>query len=267
MNFEEFIKSYDDENERPLDNIENVPGMCGILRKIGCVGDSLSSGEFETLGEDGKKHYNDLFDYSWGQFIARAAGNTVYNFSRGGMTAKEYINSFAEKMDYWDKEKMCNAYIIALGVNDILNAGGEIGTTADICKEDYTQNTKNFAGYYSAIIQRLKEISPDAKFFLMTMPREAENGPRERQKIAHAELLYKLSEYFDNTYVLDLHKYAPMYDEKFKKKFFLNNHMNPLGYLFTANMVMSYIDYIIRHNAEDFSEIGLIGTGIKNIKQ
>ena len=74
MNFEEFIKSYDDENERPLDNIENVPGMCGILRKIGCVGDSLSSGEFETLGVDGKKHYNDLFDYSWGQFIARAAG-------------------------------------------------------------------------------------------------------------------------------------------------------------------------------------------------
>ena len=46
MNFEEFIKSYNDENERPLDNIENVPGMCGILRKIGCVGDSLSSGEF-----------------------------------------------------------------------------------------------------------------------------------------------------------------------------------------------------------------------------
>lgn len=36
--------------------------------------------------------------------------------------------------------------------------------------------------------------------------------------------------------------------------------MNPMGYMLTARMVESYIDYIIRHNAEDFKQIGFIGT-------
>ena len=36
--------------------------------------------------------------------------------------------------------------------------------------------------------------------------------------------------------------------------------MNPAGYLFTARLFASYIDYIIRHNMADFAQIGLIGT-------
>lgn len=35
-------------NEKPLDNIAVNGGFCGIFRKITCVGDSLSSGEFES---------------------------------------------------------------------------------------------------------------------------------------------------------------------------------------------------------------------------
>lgn len=36
--------------------------------------------------------------------------------------------------------------------------------------------------------------------------------------------------------------------------------MNPMGYIFTAKIVMSYIDYIIRKNPEDFAQVGFIGT-------
>ena len=32
------------------------------------------------------------------------------------------------------------------------------------------------------------------------------------------------------------------------------------GYLFTARMIVSYVDYIIRHNMEDFKQVGFIGT-------
>ena len=38
--------------------------------------------------------------------------------------------------------------------------------------------------------------------------------------------------------------------------------MNPMGYVFTAHMVASYIDYIIRHNMKDFEEAGFIGTDL-----
>ena len=84
-----------DVNEKPLDRLVNGYSRTSVFRKIAFVGDSLSSGEFETW-YDGKPHCHDIFEYSWGQYIARANGLTGYNFSRGGMTAKEYVESFAE---------------------------------------------------------------------------------------------------------------------------------------------------------------------------
>ena len=265
MNINDFIKNIDAHNEKPLDNITDC-GFCGILRTIGCVGDSLSSGEFETIDQNGKRHYYDLYEYSWGQFIARATGATVYNFSRGGMSAKQYMETFAEEKGFWNPEIKCKAYIIALGVNDLLNDHQEIGSTADICINDHTKNKPTFAGYYAAIIQRLKEISPDAKFFYMTMPEENNRRETEELKNRHAELMYEMAEFFTNSYVIDLKKYGPVYDEAFKEKFYLNGHLNACGYALTAKMVTSYIDYIIRHNFDDFREIGIVNTPYKNYK-
>ena len=74
-----------------------------------------------------------------------------------------------------------------------------------------------------------------------------------------------MAELFDYTYVLDLRKYAPEYDAEFKRNFYLGGHMNPAGYMLTAKMVMSYIDYLIRHNPEDFAQVGFIGTGHHNV--
>ena len=39
--------------------------------------------------------------------------------------------------------------------------------------------------------------------------------------------------------------------------------MNPLGYILTAELIDSYIDYIVRHNANDFKNAGFINSGIK----
>ncbi|MBR3715352.1 MAG: SGNH/GDSL hydrolase family protein [Clostridia bacterium] len=252
------------ENEKPLDKIVDDGGYTSILRTIGCVGDSLSSGEFESTKEDGNKGYHDYYDYSWGQFIARMSGYTVYNFSRGGMTAREYCNSFAENNGFWDKDKACKAYIIALGVNDVLNQGQPFGGFDDICLDDHTKNANTFIGRYGEIVQRLKEISPDAKFFFMTMPDEDVSEERKNKMLEHRDVMYKMAEFFDNSYVIDLMKYGPKYDAEFRKNFYLGGHMNACGYYLTAKMVASYIDYIIRHNMDDFRQIGFVGTPFKN---
>ena len=115
MNIHEYLQV--DENEKPLDRIVTDGGFCGIFRTIACIGDSLSSGEFESLKEDGTKSYHDFYEYSWGQYIGRSCSSKVYNFSKGGMSAKEYIESFADAKGYWDSDKLAQAYIIALGVN------------------------------------------------------------------------------------------------------------------------------------------------------
>lgn len=261
MNLSKYLA---DPAERPLERIVDDGGFVSIFRTIGCIGDSLSSGEFESTDETcEKKGYHDYFEYSWGQYIARAAGCKVYNFSRGGMTAQEYWDSFAENNDYWNPDKLCQAYIIALGVNDLYGRNMEVGSVDDIDMNDYNNNKPTFCGYYARIIQRIKSMQPQARFFLMTMPRGSRpDGDEKVQK--HAALLHDLAKAFDYTYVLDLAKYGPVYDDDFKKKFYLGGHMNPMGYILTAKMTMSYIDYIIRHNMEDFAQVGFIGKGVHN---
>ena len=164
-----------DENEKPLDRMAQMQySHTSVFRTMAFIGDSLSSGELETIDENGNRHFHDLYEYSWGQYIARKNGLTAYNFSRGGMTAKEYIESFADAQGFWDKDKACQAYVIAMGVNDIYNLHMEIGSVDDIDKEDYRNNKPTFVGYYAQIVSRYKEISPDAKFFFVTFPNRSE---------------------------------------------------------------------------------------------
>ena len=54
-----------------------------------------------------------------------------------------------------------------------------------------------------------------------------------------------------------------LYDDNFREKYFLHGHMNPMGYILTAQLIDSYIDYIIRTNPSDFNNVGFIGTGVK----
>ena len=67
--------------------------------------------------------------------------------------------------------------------------------------------------------------------------------------------------------VIDLYQYSPIYDENFKKKFFLNGHMNASGYIFTAKLIDSYIDYIVRQNPGEFETVPLVGTDIKYLPE
>jgi hypothetical protein len=65
-------------------------------------------------------------------------------------------------------------------------------------------------------------------------------------------------------YVVDLRKYAPIYTKKFREKYFLGGHMNALGYKLTADMVITYCNYIIHKHHQDFTQVGFINKGIHN---
>lgn len=252
------------QDEKPLDRLVEGYSNTSIFRTIGFIGDSLSSGEFETRDEECKPGYHDYYEYSWGQYIARKNGLKAYNFSKGGMSAKQYMESFAEKKGFWDKELACQAYVMALGVNDVINAGMEIGSISDIDPDDWRNNKPTFIGYYAQIIARIKaEIQPEAKFFFVTMLHHDEDPMRDEKRRKHAESLYELAAYFDRSYVIDLYQYGPRYDAEYRESYNLYGHLNPMGYILTAKMVDSYIDYIIRKNPDDFRRVPFIGRGLK----
>jgi len=240
-----------------LKQIENNSdySYTSIFRSIACVGDSLSSGEFELVDGENRSYY-DKFEYSWGQFIGRKNGSKIYNFSRGGMTAKEYCDSFGEANNFWDKEKRAQAYIIALGHNDLFGLRQEVGKISDI-NDDYTKNNTNFITYYSQIIQRYKEINKDAKIFLTTMPKSTLGEDFEKLKEEHRKVLYELTKVFSNTYVLDLYEYSPEHDREYQEKYYLNGHLNPVGYLIAASTMDKIIHNIIKENLKDFELVGM----------
>lgn len=250
-------------DEKPLQNLVEGYSFTSIFRTIAFIGDSLSSGEFEVRHSDGSSTYHDMYEYSWGQFIARKNGIKAYNFSRGGMTAKWYMESFAQEEGFFSKELACQAYVIALAENDLVCQNMELGSINDINPDDYYKNKKTFAGYYAQIISRYKEISPDAKFFLVSLPNVMRSNGFRGKAEGVLSLLKDFEGHFDNTYVIDLYNHGICYDDVFRKTYYYNGHLNPMGYVYTAKIIDSYIDYIIRHNPDDFKEVGFINSGIE----
>lgn len=256
------------QNETPLSNIIRDGGMMNIFRTIGCIGDSLSSGEFE-YDIEGEKGYWDCYDYSWGKQIEHITGISVTNYSHGGLTAYHlYQEADTQSSFYGNLNTLFNpkdlkqAYIVALGVNDMRGKnnlqelyGGQVGDArTDICLEDYHKNPQTFVGCYAKIIQRIQSMQPDTKFFLMTMP---DDGIGDEE--AFSKTIQEIADTLEHCYVLDMYKYAPKYDSAFRRNYFAG-HMNAMGYLLTAHYVMTYIDWIIRHNPVAFKYVQFIGS-------
>ena len=145
-------------------------------------------------------------------------------------------------------------------MNDIINARQPVGSTADIDLADWRNNGDTFAGHYAAIVQRLKEIQPRARFFFVTMPKTENGSPCP----AHTALLHDFTKVFAHSYVIDLDAFAPPHDAPFRERFYMGGHLNALGYLLTAKQIEAYIDWIIRHHPADFRQIGFVGTTLRN---
>ena len=288
--------------ERPLEVIRREGGFAGIFQTIGCIGDSLASGEFEfkaanedtkpvpeELGDHpggvygnlavrdtpfGKREtgYWDCYWHSWGKYMERSLGNTVRVYARGGQTAKamweegiRHTSPCPQINELFEQESLCQAYIVALGVNDLFGGGTQPGfypldagdVERDVDVNDYRNNGESFIGYYAKIIQKLQSMRADAKFFLVSIPRGRDADEMSEK---HAKLLADLCRKLPNCYLLDLYNEAPVYDESMKKIFYSGGHMNAMGYQYTAWVFLTYIDWIIRKNPEDFTRVQYIGS-------
>ena len=252
----------------PIRKFISTPGAMSIFREVGFIGDSLSSGEHEGFLND-TKTFHDYYEYSWGQFIARRCGLKAYNFSQGGLKASTFFDYIQkEGCNPFVDEKRCQAYFIALGVNDLNHIDtyeDGFGSFDDVDFENEDNNKHSFVGQYVRIIQKLRKFEPKCRIFVLTMPtgQKEDKGAKIRAN-KHRDFLLSLKKYFDFFYVIDLRKYAPIYGKKFRKKYFLGGHMSALGYLFTADMVITYVDFIINRHPEDFAQIGFIGKGVYN---
>ena len=238
--------------------------LLSIFRRIGFIGDSLSSGEHEATGENGEKTFHDYYEYSWGQYIARSCGLEALNFSRGGLTCHGFFEQYINVNSPFKEEKKCQAYFIALGVNDITHLNERytkgFGTLNDVDFNNEDNNIDSFVGQYVRIIQKLRKLEPKCRIFVVTKPKsKIEDNKDLFDKLS--QFLKELPQHFEFLYVIDLRKYMPIINDKFSKMYFLGGHMSAIGYKYIADTMIKYTDYIIENNIDDFAQVGFIGKG------
>lgn len=244
--------------ENPLDNLKDTCGFAGIFKEVGVIGDSLSSGEFESRDGDGNILYHDMYEYSWPAILERLTGTVYHNYSRGGMSAREYLESWADQNDFW---KWNQAYIIALGNNDVFGLDHPVGSVADIHPEDPAANPDTFFGNMGRIVSKLKAIEKDARIFLVSMQRRGEEQA-DPLICSIADEMKKMCGMFSFTYLIDMSHDGPVYGQEMRKNFAMGFHPNAMGYYVYALMIGNYMDYIIRQNPKDFFEVPFIGKGL-----
>ena len=240
-------------DEYPLENLIDKTGMLDIFLNVGCIGDSLASGE-SYWNDGGSNEGYDFYEYSWGQYLARKTGNKYYNWSHGGLSTKQWLQS-TYATECFDGDHKCEAYIIGLGQNDA-NYSYTIGTSSDIDLSDYNNNADTFYGSYGKIIQKIKEVQPMAKIFVVTDPNTTvdSNG--------YNTAIRAMATIFDNIYVIDLRQYGLKYMQSPVLIAQLRaGHFNAYGYKIFAMMIANYIDWIVTTNYTEFTQVELIGTG------
>ena len=237
-------------------------GYLGIFQRIGVIGDSLASGAL-SYGSPNTQGV-DMYFYSWPQYIQRKLGNTIFNFSRGGLSTRSFFTTDNEYVRRFDTEN-CQCYFIALGHNDWnwCNANWEsegyssldecitayIGSESDIDLNDYSNNADTYYGNYGKIIQMIKEKVPNAKIFPVVMKVNSKFG-------AFNAAVKRMAHLFDNIFIIDAAKWFPQIPDGH----YTEGHGNAIGYSTYANEVATMANAIIDENRQYFKYTGLIGT-------
>ena len=253
-------KRQENDTERPLEHIIRDGGLTRIFRTAGVVGDSLSSGCMEYKDSSGNALGYDRYEFSWIQQMRGICGfDRAENFSVGGLTSKTFWTTQSQKVKNLREDganHKCQLYFIALGVNDIADTTMEVGTPNDISNDSST----TFYGYYSRIIKLIQRHQPKARIFLVGLPNHNKMTIWGKRFTDFKKAIADMVNHFNFVYYLDLYQYESAYDSEFQKIYFNGFHENALGYARTAWVISSYVDWYIRHNYEEFREVGFIGT-------
>ena len=248
------MKTINNAEETPLENIITDGGMTRIFRTIGVIGDSLASGAmtYQEAEEEADERNQVMYEYSWIQYMARYCGSKAYNFSNSGMaTSSMFTNpTFKEIYDeLTDGKHLCQAYFIALGHNDY-NYNADIGSLEDVDLSNCDNNKDTFIGNYARIISTIKRLQPNAKIFPILM----RNG--EKYGKYNAAIREACSLFTENVYPIEMDIYA-IEKQDWESTF---GHGNTMGYLNYSYQISSYVDWYIRRYPDDFKFVQFIGT-------
>lgn len=236
-----------------------------LFPKIAMIGDSLSSGEIvedddRALGvlfggvhpERGTVDEGpacvDVYEGSWLSHICRRIGAKARHYTRGGLTAKQWLEWFNYFM-VLDKEKY-PCYFIALGSNDFYSSW-KIGTPDDTIGEE------TFSGYYSEIIKSIRKVNPHAIIFCLSLyhrytERINQNGDNPQD---FNRAIKDISDNYEKCYYLDFANTSENVLES--SEYERRGHYDSIGYLAVSYEIEALANKALEENKDDLRDVSL----------
>ena len=213
-----------------------------IFRKFCVIGDSLSVGV--TNYPDGTSTSRAIA-YSWGQFIARKYGSICVNCGYSGATAESWLTDPLGLTELNKPSSKSQAYIIALGANELL---------ANIGSPETINDTTTFYGAYKAIYDAIRTNNADAIVFMTTLG--SNWGNYEEVNEAIEWLVTNVGD--SNTFLLDLYNKYFDYFNTDPITTTRNGHFYPNGYNLISNVLCHALDSVICDNQDTFAYVSKI---------
>lgn len=203
---------------------------CRTFKKILCIGDSLTAGQFDYKENGTIKEFNDP-EYSYPAFLKAITGRDTTNAGDAGETTVSWYELHGQE-DFSGHD----ACIIMLGRNDYVT-GRE--TTSE-------QRATAFAN----IISKVRSDNPQIKIFMATLINYYTGSGAETM---NADI--RTASTANNCYLLDISAYGRMVlsDDAY-------SHCTAEGYCTLAEYFFRYISYIMHNNYTDFKTIQFTGT-------
>lgn len=247
-------------NQDTLDNWENVPeepsNLYWCFKSFGIIGDSLASGAEQDPYNSNTWKFP--VETRWGQYLKQDSGREVKYFSEDGLTTRTWLSSSNGYTLAEQSTNFCQCYLIGLGENDVNRLGESyLGSISDINDSNPDANGDTYYGNYGKIIQKMKALVPNARFFLMTNPYN-ETGLR----LQYNDAVRKIADHFEKCYLLDLAKdYASEYNQPgFIASSRVGGHYDASAYLYMGKLIARSMNKVIFNNGSDFYGMWFIPT-------
>ena len=247
-------------NPETLDNWESVPeepsNLYWCFKSFGRIGDSLASGAEQDPYDSNTWKFP--VETRWGQYLKQDSGREVKYFSEGGLTTRTWFSSSNGYTLAEQSANFCQCYLIGLGENDVNKLGADhLGSISDINDSNPDANGDTYYGNYGKIIQKMKALVPNARFFLMTNPYN-ETGLR----LQYNDAVREIASHFENCYLLDLAKdYASEYNQPgFIASSRIDGHYDASAYLYMGKLIARSMNKVIFNNGSDFYGMWFIPT-------
>lgn len=243
------ILNYKKSNNIAIENLKNKSESIRIFKKVVCVGDSYTAGYI--VDDQGVAHENNP-EFSIPHYLSILTGNNWLNCGVSGASSKTWLtntNGLAKAQTLGDTQ----AYLVGLMINDSSNRSVhvDVGTISDIGTENDT-----YYAYYSKIIRELNTISPNAKIFIETCPKNDDT-----RYSAYNQAVRDIYNAYKNTYpvhLIDLKENYNLFYNSLLVQDEIEGHYTAIGYEKIAEILIKIISNYIDNNITDFQNVAFI---------